>query len=155
MLSESQILQQEQETQLAHFSLFDVDKLVSILQDLGKKDFQKVCILITKSKREVYFHAGNQTSNENNLWITKKANVVDAFDHSSLLKKAQYANNPDAFYSESGLSIRDYAIVGGGMPILVNKTGIVGTIVVSGLTDESDHSLAYEALKTLKQSQND
>jgi len=153
MLTQTEIIGQEQRALLTHFDLADVDLLVTSLRKLGLKDFDKVCILITINKREVYFHAGTQTTNENNLWIHKKANVVDTFDHSSLLEKAIYADHPADFYTDSGLSPQDYAIVGGGFPIGIQGTGIIGTLIVSGLTDEEDHDLAYRALLDLQSQQ--
>ncbi|MCF6418593.1 heme-degrading domain-containing protein [Furfurilactobacillus milii] len=153
MLSIDEILKQEEAATLDHFGLKDVDRLVEKLKTIGGDEFQRVCILITKNDREVYFHAGTSTTNENNIWIEKKANVVNAYEHSSLLEKAIYADNPDNYYQSNGLSPKDYAIVGGGFPICVQGTGIVGTLIVSGLTDEGDHDLAYKSLSALKQSQ--
>lgn len=153
MLTTDEITNQENQALLSHFNLADVDPLVDSLRKIGKADFERVCILITINKREVFFHAGTQTTHENNLWIQKKANVVDAFDHSSLFEKAVYADDPDSFYKGSGLSPKDFAIVGGGFPIGITNTGIIGSLIVSGLTDEEDHELAYNALLDLKAQQ--
>jgi len=150
MLSLTEILEQEKASQLPYFSLNDIDTLVTALRTVGKTDFDRVCISIKINKREVFFHAGSQTTNENNIWIRKKGNVVDMFDHSSLFEKAKYADNPENFYQKSGLSHQNFAIVGGGFPIGIQKTGTIGSLVVSGLTDEEDHDLAYQALLTLK-----
>lgn len=150
MASLDDVLKQEQAAQLPHFNLADVDTLVANLKEIGQADFDRVCILIKINQREVFFHAGTQTTNENNLWIEKKSNVVDAFDHSSLFEKINYADDPQSFYRDGGLSPKDYAIVGGGFPIAVTDTGIIGSLIVSGLTDEEDHKLAYQALLKLK-----
>lgn len=154
MVTVDDVLTQEKETELPHFNLDDVDGLVESLKKISKDDFNKVCVLIKINQRVVYFHAGNQTTHENNLWIKKKENVVDAFDHSSLFKKLAYQDNPDDFYKETGLSPKDYAIVGGGYPIAITGTGVIGSVVVSGLTDTGDHELAYNALLDLKSSLN-
>ncbi|MFC6323866.1 heme-degrading domain-containing protein [Companilactobacillus baiquanensis] len=154
MITLKDVLAQEKKTELSHFNLKDVDGLVDSLKKIGKDDFNKVCILIKINQRIVYFHAGDQTTNENNLWIKKKENVVDAFDHSSLFKKIAYQDNPESFYKESGLSPKDYAIVGGGYPIAIENTGVIGSLIVSGLTDTGDHELAYNALLDFKSSIN-
>lgn len=153
MLTLDKVIAQEKETELPHFNLSDVDSLVESLKKIGKDDYNKVCVLIKINKREVFFHAGTETTHENNLWIKKKENVVDAFDHSSMFKKLSYTDDPDAFYKESGLSPKDYAIVGGGYPIAIENTGVIGSLIVSGLTDEGDHELAYNSLLDLKASQ--
>jgi len=150
MRSLTEITAQEQTAQLPHFGLADIDTLVADLKTIGQANFNRVCILIKLNQREVFFHAGTQTTNENNLWIRKKANVVATFDHSSLFEKAKYRDDPESFYQKGGLSHRDYAIVGGGFPIGLTGTGIIGSLVVSGLTDEEDHDLAYQALMMLK-----
>lgn len=154
MITLDNVLTQEKETELPHFNLTDVDYLVASLKKIGKENYEKVCILIKINQREVFFHAGNQTTNENNIWIKKKENVVDAFDHSSMFKKLSYLDDPNSFYQETGLSPRDYAIVGGGYPIAIKNTGVIGSLIVSGLTDEEDHELAYNSLLDLKSSLN-
>ncbi|WP_260208976.1 heme-degrading domain-containing protein [Lactiplantibacillus pentosus] len=153
MLDQAKIIKQENNASLEHFNLSDVDQLVSSLKKVGQADFDKVCILIKINKRVVFFHAGIHTTNENNLWIHKKENIVDKFDHSSLLEKAIYADDPEAFYANNGLNRSDYAIVGGGFPIEIKNTGTVGSLIVSGLTDEEDHELAYHALLDLQSQQ--
>ena len=153
MIDQNKIIGQEKNALLTHFNLDDVDKLVISLKKIGRENFDKVCILIKINKRIVFFHAGTQTTNENNLWIHKKANVVDKFDHSSLFEKAIYEENPDKFYINNGLSRRDYAIVGGGFPIGLESTGRIGSLIVSGLTDTEDHDLAYQALIEIQSQQ--
>lgn len=51
------------------------------------------------------------------------------------------------------MSRRDYAIVGGGFPIGLESTGIIGSLIVSGLTDTEDHDLAYQALIDIQSQQ--
>lgn len=48
----------------------------------------------------------------------------------------------------------DYAIHGGGVPIRVaGVEGLVGAVVVSGLTQEDDHQVVVEGLMELQASQ--
>ncbi|MCH5461760.1 hypothetical protein HC026_06630 [Lactobacillus sp. LC28-10] len=152
MLSAEEILNQETETTLPHFGLSDLNDFVDCLQKVGKDDYEKVCVLIKLNKRPVFFHAGKFTTNENNIWISKKEKAVDLFDHSSLYEKAINLNNESEFFTSSGLSPKDVAIVGGGLPIFVADTGIVGSLIISGLTDEGDHNLGYQTLVTFKKS---
>lgn len=154
MLNSKLILDQEKDSSLPHFGLNDLNAFVEILKDTSKKNYERVCILIKLNKRVVFFHAGKDTTHENNVWISKKEHTVDTFDHSSLFEKAINQENPKQFYTDSGLSPKDYAIVGGGLPIFVDNTGIVGSLIVSGLTDEEDHELGYNALLAYKQKLN-
>lgn len=149
------VLKQEEEMVLPYFGLKQIDQLVDCLRQVGGDDFQKMAIQLTLNGRLVYFHAGDQTGAENNDWVNRKFNVVDMFDHTSLYLKKVWAKNPDEFYDSYGLSKRDFCIVGGGMPITVKNTGIVGILVVSGYpNDEDDHKLAYNALMALKKELN-
>lgn len=150
MLKPDEILKQEKNSSLPHFGLEDLDAFVDVLKKVGGTNYQRVCILIKLNQREVFFHAGTSTTNENNLWVRKKENTVDTFDHSSLYEKALYADNAGQFYEDSGFSPKDFAVVGGGLPIFVDNTGIVGSLIVSGLTDEEDHELGYNALLEYK-----
>ena len=69
------------------------------------------------------------------MWINKKLNTVEAFDHST-------------FYT--GFSPKEFTIGGGGFPIFVKDVGVVGSLIISGLTDFEDHQLAYDSLISLK-----
>lgn len=51
------------------------------------------------------------------------------------------------------VSPADYADAGGSFPIRIEGVGVVGTITVSGLSQEADHRLATEALRLLKRQQ--
>jgi uncharacterized protein (UPF0303 family) len=150
-MSAEDVLKEEAELTFPYFGLAQIDQLVAAFKEVGGDDFQKVAIQLTLNGREVYFHAGTQTSNENNDWVERKFNVVNTFDHSSLYLKKQWQGHADDFYESYGLSKRDYCIVGGGLPIVVDKTGVVGILVVSGFPDDvDDHKLAVKALKKLK-----
>jgi uncharacterized protein (UPF0303 family) len=41
----------------------------------------------------------------------------------------------------------EFCFHGGSFPIVVKGTGVVGTLTVSGLTQEVDHDLAVQAIK--------
>lgn len=124
MLSESEVLSQEIESTLPYFNLSLVDKLVNEIK--------------------------KSTSSENNMWINKKLNTVEAFDHSTFYKKAVYAGNEVKFYQDTGFSPKEFTIGGGGFPIFVKDVGVVGSLIISGLTDFEDHQLAYDSLISLK-----
>lgn len=145
-----EILKQEKKAELPHFSIKDLDSFIKTIKYVGGSSYNKVCILIKINQRVVFFHAGNNTTNENNDWVNKKSNVVDLFDHSSLYEKLLHLDEESDFYTDNGLNRKEYAIVGGGFPISITNTGIIGSIVISGLTDDEDHNFAFRSLLTFK-----
>ena len=147
------IIKQENEATLNHFTLSDIDKLNDCIRDVAKENYDNVVVEMFKNDRLVFFHAGKNTTSENNLWARKKYNVVKQYDHSSLFEKYNYNQDNDIYYKESGFSPKNYAIVGGGFPINVKSVGTCGILVISGLTDEEDHEVCFNALKSLKELQ--
>lgn len=83
----SEILVQENQASLPKFGLADIDRLAAMVKEKAGNNWDKICLLIALNHRTVYFHAGTQTTAENNNWIKKKLNTVYFFEHSSLLKR--------------------------------------------------------------------
>ena len=48
---------------------------------------------------------------------------------------------------KSGLELKDFAAHGGGFPILLEGTGCLGAITVSGLPQREDHALVIGVLQ--------
>ena len=55
-----------------------------------------------------------------------------------------------AYHTMYAVNPADYADAGGSFPIRVTGVGVIGTITVSGLSQEADHQLAVDALAFLK-----
>jgi len=45
-----------------------------------------------------------------------------------------------------GLTLADYAMHGGGFPIVLKGTGCVGSIIASGLHQRVDHAIVVDAI---------
>ncbi len=80
-------------------------------------------------------------------WIRRKRNVVMKFGKSSywmsleLLQKAKTMET-----RHEGLSYQEYAMHGGAFPIVLTGTGLIGTIVASGLHQRVDHAMVVDAI---------
>ncbi|ETA75160.1 heme-binding protein [Ligilactobacillus equi] len=146
----SEILVQENQASLPKFGLADIDRLAAMVKEKAGNNWDKICLLIALNHRIVYFHAGIQTTAENNNWIKKKLNTVYFFEHSSLFEKAKFKEDQAAFLEANDLSAGDYTCYGGGFPIKVDGVGTVGAVIVSGLKDFEDHDLAYQSLLGMK-----
>jgi uncharacterized protein (UPF0303 family) len=79
-------------------------------------------------------------------WIRRKRNVVHRFGRSSYAIGRILENNNETLQSRHFLDGADYAAHGGGFPILLEGTGPVGSVVMSGLPQRDDHNLVISAL---------
>lgn len=80
-------------------------------------------------------------------WIRRKRNTVMRFDRSSYwMSRELELKGKTLTERHEGLSYADYAMHGGGFPILLRGTGVVGTIVSSGLHQRVDHGMVVDAV---------
>ena len=70
-------------------------------------------------------------------------------DHSSasLYERNRHLEAGTTFEDATGLSFPEYAPFGGAVPLRSGDGALVGMVVVSGLTQEEDHSIAVEAIR--------
>jgi len=79
-------------------------------------------------------------------WIRRKRNVVMRFGRSSYAIGLQLQLEGKTIEERHGLTLADYAMHGGGVPISLTGTGLVGSVVSSGLDQRTDHSLVVKAM---------
>lgn len=138
----------EQERQLV-FEAFDEDRAFGIglaLRELAAERKLPVVIEVRFWDRLLFYAAMPGSTSNNTEWVRRKLNVVKMF-HSSTYGLVLSEDRPDrTFKPGSGLSPADYVLAGGGFPIHVKGTGVVGGIGVSGLPERADHGLIVEVL---------
>ncbi len=79
-------------------------------------------------------------------WIRRKRNVVMRFGRSSYAVGRQLELDGLTIEQRHGLTLADYAMHGGGFPILLRGTGCVGSVIASGLHQRVDHAMVVAAL---------
>lgn len=79
-------------------------------------------------------------------WIRRKRNVVMRFGRSSYAVGLQLEHEGQTIEQRHGLTLADYAMHGGGFPILLRGTGCVGSVVASGLHQRVDHAMVVDAI---------
>lgn len=79
-------------------------------------------------------------------WIRRKRNVVMRFGRSSYAVGLQLQLEGKTIEERHGLTLAEYAMHGGGVPILLAGTGLVGSMVSSGLDQRTDHELVVKAM---------
>jgi len=90
-----------------------------------------------------YAPEGTLINNEN--WMTRKFNLVRDMEVSSLLCTLRLRKKNQTLESR-GMDPRSYAASGGGFPIHVSGTGVIGAAIVSGQPHLVDHDFIVESL---------
>jgi len=95
----------------------------------------------------VIFHASLPgSSQDNQLWIDRKARVVSLKHHSTLYERVSAQERMVDWFEENDLSEESFAIHGGGLPLITQTDGFVGILLISGLPQVEDHLLGVEVL---------
>lgn len=79
-------------------------------------------------------------------WIRRKQNTVRHFAQSSYRVGRTLEAEATTLGERHALSETDHAAHGGGFPLLLAGTGMVGTVVLSGLPQRDDHNMVVDAL---------
>lgn len=80
-------------------------------------------------------------------WIRRKRNSVMRFGRSTYALGLELDGK--TIEQRHGLSELEFAMHGGGFPILLPETGLVGSVIASGLPQRQDHNLVVSALAAL------
>lgn len=138
--------EQEERLQFAHFSRVDALELGLKLHENAKKQPVPVAIEITVNGLVVFRYFPDGALPDSELWLARKRNSVALMEMSSLHFLAWLEQNGETLESRK-LPPNEYAAGGGGFPIRVCGTGVIGSICVSGLPDHmEDHRLVVETL---------
>ncbi len=94
----------------------------------------------------VYHTSLPGSSKENQNWIDRKARVVNLKHHSTLYEKLNAEEQGIDWFKNNQLSETEYAIHGGGLPIITTRDGFQGSLIISGLEHIEDHKFGVEVL---------
>ena len=141
------LLQEEKELQFKRFNESTAWEIGSKFVARASRENLPITVDITRGTHQIFHAALPGTSADNDEWIKRKVRLVYRFAHSSfymgqLLKQMGKSIEAALLVSES-----EFAPHGGCFPVIIKGTGIVGTITVSGLTQEEDHKLVVETIR--------
>lgn len=143
----NQLLQEERELQFTKFNETTAWQIGSELVEHGRNENLPITIDITHGNHQLFHASLPETSADNDEWIKRKVRLVDRFGHGSFymgqLLKSKGKSLEEAYLLSESL----YAPHGGYFPIIVKDTGVIGTITVSGLTQEDVHKLVVQATR--------
>lgn len=146
-LTQKEVLsQQEKLYQFDRFTREDALRIGLLLHENAQKYPEPVAIEITINGLVVFRYFPEGTMQDNALWLTRKRHTVELMQMSSLHFLMWLQENGETLESRK-LMPNDYAAGGGGFPIAIRGTGVIGSICVSGLPDhKEDHQLLVDTL---------
>ncbi len=148
LLEQIAICRKQEETY--QFTAFDNDtawELGCILVNRAKRENLGILIDIAFNGHTLFKYCAKGATGYNDQWVLRKQNTVHLQEKSSLLfgYEMKYAEKLETL--PLYLNPHDYATCGGGFPIIIKGTGVVGCITVSGLVDTEDHQVIVDALQ--------
>jgi len=140
------LVQQEEALRFQSFSEADAWALGSLMRAAAEERKLPLVIDIRIGTRPLFYTALPGTTPENPDWVRRKVNTVYRFQKSSYRVGREYRLKGNAFDASRGLTLMDYAPQGGGFPIHIRGTGVVGVVTVSGVPEREDHGFVVEML---------
>ena len=140
------IAEQERQLVFPHFDKETAWQLGLRLRTLAEERNLPVVIDVRRLGEPLFYTALDGTTPDNVEWVRRKSNVVARFHRSSYAVGVKERLKNETIYAAQGLSLADYATHGGGFPITIAGSGVIGSITVSGLPQRADHELVVEAL---------
>lgn len=143
---------EEEELCLPKFSKDDACRLGNILCDIAKTKQKPLAIEVYHNDLMVFRFFPSGTTRDNVMWLKRKYNSVALQEMSSMRFKALMATYGFNSLEEWGmLDHTQYVLGGGGYPVVVKGSGMVGVACASGYLDTEDHDVLVEALRRLKE----
>lgn len=137
---------QEENLIFKRFSNEDALEIGLFIIGSAKKIGKPVAVNIVKNSQTVFHYAMDGTSPDQDAWIKKKSNVVLRHHHSSYYMRLYNELKNRSYFEFYSVSPSEYAVHGGAFPIMIEGSGVIGVITVSGLSQEEDHELTVSAI---------
>ncbi|MEU8789014.1 heme-degrading domain-containing protein [Streptomyces sp. NPDC048643] len=142
----AELEEQERRLTLPRFTHDDAWTLGTLLVELARERNAPVAVDIRRGGQQLFHAALPGSTPDNDAWIDRKRRVVERYGCSSLLVGSRFRAKGTTFEDSSRLDLDTYAAHGGAFPLTVKDTGVIGTVVVSGLPQIEDHRMVVEAL---------
>jgi len=140
------LAEQERRLQFSRFSPEDAWALGVILREAALGQGAPVAIDISLRDRTLFHSVLPGSTTDNAEWIRRKRNTVLRLWRSSYAVGRSLALSGKTQEEAHALPLSDYAVHGGGFPLLASGLGCVGAITVSGLPQREDHVMVADAL---------
>lgn len=139
-------LEQERKYTFESFSKRDALRLGLMIDGQSAKYGQPVSIKITVNGLVVFSYCQDGATKSNIEWGLRKQRIVELEEMCSLRHRV-WMEMTDSTWESRKLEPNMYSEHGGGFPIRIKDTGVIGTITVSGLPHLEDHQLIIDGLE--------
>ena len=139
------LLEEERILRLSSLANADAIEIGEIATILGNQRKLPITIQIRIGEWVVYQACLNGSKPENDLWIKRKAAVVNLKHHSTIYERVSAEERGVDWHKENNLKDETHAIHGGALPLITDE-GFKGILIVSGLPQVEDHLFAVEVL---------
>ena len=137
---------EESELVFDRFSREDAFELGCLLYENSKRYPVPCCFEITVNGLVVFRYFPQGSIPDSDLWLKRKRNSVNLM-HMSSLRFMAWLTDFGETLEDRKLDPKEYAAGGGGFPIILSGTGVIGSICVSGMPDHMlDHQLIVESV---------
>ena len=140
------LVAQEERLRFDHFDEADAWALGGRMRAAAVERKLPFVIAIQVAGRPLFYCALPGTTSDNPEWIRRKTNVVMRYHRSSYRFGREMEKRGQAVGPERGVDPMDHAAAGGGFPIHIKGTGVVGSITVSGVPQRDDHNFVAEMI---------
>ena len=130
---------EEQILVLPHCDLRDAVTIGEIAVDIARRESLAISIEVRLGEWVVFHTALPGAKPDQPSWIARKALVVLATGHSTMLERVKAEEAEFDWYEKYGLTEETHAIHGGGLPLNVTGQGLQGILLISGLPQVEDH----------------
>ena len=142
----SHLLSEEQVLVLPKFDLIDALEIGSIATTTGLQRSLPIAVEVRIGDWVVYHASLPGSKVENDWWMSRKARVVKLKHHSTLYERVRSEERSEDWFAVNKVDEEEYAIHGGGLPLMTKSDGFVGTLLISGLPQVDDHLLGVEVI---------
>lgn len=131
---------------LPHCDLKDAVTIGEIAVQLARRESLAISVEIRLGDWIVFHTALPGAKPDQTSWIARKARVVLATAHSTMLERVKAEEAGIDWYQTYGMPEESHAVHGGGLPLNVTGQGLVGALLISGLPQVEDHLFGIRVL---------
>ena len=146
------LAQREKEETLLCFDKFSNEDALALGLKIIEKAQQRgaaVAIDIVVNGVQIFHYNMPGSNKRHAMWIWRKENMVQVSQCSTLHAMYQLQRDGKDQELDWRLNKGEYGAIGGGFPIIVKGTGIIGSVACSGLAHTEDHQLLVDSIAEL------